>query len=392
MSMLQKNRKKIAFFANSVLTYGGEQRVISILANQLVKNYEVSIFTEDILPATQMPFLLDEKIQLIHFKAFKASPFIKVLRGILTIPLLAALKRFPSVWKLTHYNTKIIKRFKEKIEKENYDVIIAVSDFLSVLAGFAKKTGIKSKVIVWEHNSFEAYFRTPGICLWQQDLLFNEMIKYVDHCVVLNEDYAKKYETHFGIKCDVIYNPRSFVSEEKSSLKNNFFLTCCRLKTVTKGLDLLLDAFEIFSQENKTWILQIAGDGMDRKNLELTVRKRGLEKRIQFLGYRNDIKKLLLHSSVFLLSSRWEGFPMTLTEAYECGVPVVAFDIPAVLPFKNHGGIVTAKPFDVQEFAEKMKQIADSYDMRIKMAQSAIKFSQSLSIENFIEKWNKLLF
>ena len=154
---------------------------------------------------------------------------------------------------------------------------------------------------------------------------------------------------------------------------------------------MLIDSFYKFAKKNTDWILHIVGEGPDRKRIEQMISEKNLQSRIKLLGYREDIKELLLNASIFVLPSRWEGFPMSLTEAYECGLPTVCFDIPATIPFRNNGSALTAKSFDTQDFADKMLLLAENYKLRIETGKKAADFAKTLSVESFINKWQTIL-
>ncbi len=382
--------KSVAFLTNSIFTCGGEQRVLCVLANELSKYRKITIFTEDSQSIHENPYNLSSDVQVQYFHPFESSFFIKCLRLFFKLPFIKFFRKYPLTWKVTHYNCFAIKKLKSTLS-DNYDTVVALSDMLSVLLGFAKQAGLKSRAIGWEHNSFESYFCIPNHRLWKKEKLFIESASHLDMCIVLNEDYAKKYKNNLGISCHVIHNPRSFVSEKKAELKNKIIVTCCVIDIEPKGLDLLIDAFAIFCSDNKDWILQIAGEGQDKVKLEKLVQKNNLQDRVQFLGYRSDIKEILLNASIFVLPSRWEGFPMSLTEAYECGLPAIFFDIPATIPFRKYDAGVVCPAFDTKKYAFSLLQLASDENMRHSVAKNESLFAESISVENLAKEWLKIL-
>ena len=78
------------------------------------------------------------------------------------------------------------------------------------------------------------------------------------------------------------------------------------------------------------WTLDVVGDGPERSALEALTEEVGIGDRVQFLGARNDVAELLASSQVFLLISKWEGFPRSILEAMRAGLPVVATDVAGV--------------------------------------------------------------
>ena len=62
------SKKRIAFLANSILTFGGEQRVLAILANGLYQYFDVTIYTEDMPETANNPYNLSNNVNVIFFK------------------------------------------------------------------------------------------------------------------------------------------------------------------------------------------------------------------------------------------------------------------------------------------------------------------------------------
>lgn len=380
---------RIAIFAPSIFTHGGEQRVVTVIANELVKNNEVTIYTCDKKKNSFSQYGLNGEIKTEYYFQYSKKPTKRLMRYIERNKKTIFFEKRPQFYQYMYYSMDAVEKMKDTIEGK-FDIVIAISGHLSILLGYAKKMGLSTIAIGWEHNSYEAYFETPNMYLWKREKYFVEATKYLDSCVVLNEDIADKYRNRLGILCDVIYNPRSFESKEKSTLSNKQFVACGRF-VEAKGFDLLIEAFEKYSKYEKEWNLLIIGDGPLRNELERLVANKKLNSRITFTGYIDNVKEKMMESSIYLLSSRWEGFPMCVTEAFEVGLPIVCFNIPAVMPLlKNKEGIkVTA--FDTSEFAYGMKQLAENTDLREEMAKNAIQMANSLSIENIGNQW-KILF
>ena len=191
-----------------------------------------------------------------------------------------------------------------------------------------------------------------------------------------------------GIDCSVVYNPRSFVSSQKSSLTHKQFIACGNL-VEAKGFDLLIDSFRKYAKMEADWKLVIVGDGPLRSQLEQRVNRYHLEKRIVFIGYVDDVKPFLLNSSVYLLSSRWEGFPMCVTEAFEMGLPVISYDIPAMIPLMKNNEGIKVKRYEINDFSNAMYQLATKPKLRKQMSENAIQMAETISIENIGQQWSE---
>ena len=389
---------KICLIASSLFSMGGEQRVAAVIANELAKNNRIIAYTMDEEKEKQNnPYQVSGNIEIRKTVQPQFGFFSRTARRIIRevnerTDFFYKRKAFYKMLEYAYFCKAWQKQMIAELSKEHYDVIVAVSGGNTMRLGLIADKLDCDRTVGWEHNAYEAYFETKDMYFWHMDQVFGESIKRLDHCVVLNDYIAGKYKEAFGKECDVIYNPRSFVSEEKSSLTEKKFVACGRCIT-QKGFDLLIESFHHFAEKEKKWTLTIVGDGEMRPQLEEQIERYQLKDRVTITGYTNDVKKYLKEASVYLLSSRWEGFPMVLTEAFEMGLPVVSYDITAVAPLVTDGreGYLT-KSFDTEAFAEKMYEISqDTKEKRAQMASYAIEKANSLAIEKIILQWKELL-
>lgn len=95
-----------------------------------------------------------------------------------------------------------------------------------------------------------------------------------------------------------------------------------------KGFDLLIRAWPKVAAAHPDWTLRIYGHGVERDRLQAMIDRRGLAGRVQLMGFTDDLPGVLATAGLFVLSSRFEGFPLVLLEAMAAGVPVVAVDCP----------------------------------------------------------------
>ncbi|MCM3591187.1 glycosyltransferase [Brevibacillus borstelensis] len=158
-----------------------------------------------------------------------------------------------------------------------------------------------------------------------------------------------------------------------------------------KGLPLLVDAFAQLAremQEGPIPYLVLVGDGPERAVLEAKVREHGLEERVRFGGFRQDIPACLHACDAFVHSSLYEGLGYTIIEAMASEVPVVASHVGGVKEFVTHKQTgLAVSPGDVAGLTEAMKTILQSPDLRERLVHNALTLvEQTFTIQHMAEQ------
>lgn len=147
--------------------------------------------------------------------------------------------------------------------------------------------------------------------------------KCLDKLIVLTKsDEEKLKQTHKNVV--QIYNFSSFEKNDKVLLHKKNIVAVGKLDP-QKGFDLLIDSCKNIENWNN-WVLHIYGEGPDKTFLEKKVKDNNLQDHIFFMGVNTSMEMVYINSSLFVLSSRYEGFPMVLLEAISFGIPLVSFD------------------------------------------------------------------
>ena len=256
---------KICFLTTVMFNEGGVSRVLSALASELSKNYNVTVAAfENPANEDRTKYNLPDELNVEFLKPYYRKSYIR--RAFHKInQKTGILNRLNSqkLWNKVYVPQKVKKQWKEYILSNKFDVVVAVQGSLSFILGSIADE-LPCKTIGWQHNSYEAYFENKGKYHWNQDPLFKKYIPHLDYYVVLNEHDQLMLKEKMNIDALTIYNPRSFVSPKKAELKVKRFIGVGGLRQA-KGFDLLIESFEIFARDNKDWILDIFGDGEDRE-------------------------------------------------------------------------------------------------------------------------------
>ncbi|MDI9596980.1 MAG: glycosyltransferase family 4 protein, partial [Atribacterota bacterium] len=143
-----------------------------------------------------------------------------------------------------------------------------------------------------------------------------------------------------------------------------------------KGLNYLIKALNILKKEYSQFMVWIIGRGSEEDNLKRLVKKYDLQSYIKFLGNKSneEISSYYLNSDVFILPSIWEGFPLTLLEAWAAGLPVIISDVGNVSEICWDGeNALIVPPGNSRKITEAMKLLINNESLREKLGENGKK-------------------
>ena len=160
-----------------------------------------------------------------------------------------------------------------------------------------------------------------------------------------------------------------------------------------KGFDMLLEAFHRALGDNPEWDLVIIGEGPARPDLKALREKLGLDDRVSLPGRVDQPWTIGANADIFVLSSRYEGFPNVLLEAMVHGLACVSFDCP-VGPgqiVRDNFDALLAPPGDVDALAAAMKRVAESDDLRHRLGNNARNSVQRFDPVHIMREWDDMI-
>lgn len=394
----------------SRLGYGGAERVAVMWANGFAtRGHEVILISnlfEDIT------YYVDDRVMLEYLVSTNNNKFLK--------------------WFSAVFNTRKV------FVKERPDIAIGIMGTCSIISCFAA-FGIHIPVIASEHNAFE---RPSYASLSYKDKIIKFFIYRFFRCVTVLSEADRCFVKGKLKNAYVMPNPLPLVPIQNVLAAKKKVLAVGRLDDWhCKGFDVLIKAFaklvqsSKFKVQNEGWKLQIAGTGSKESlnYLKQLCKENGVENSVEFLGFRNDVEKLYQDASIFVLSSRYEGFGLVLIEAMSQGCACVACDYkgrqreimspqgqgsklpPSLsraprlrdstasvddLRFKVQSSNnkvelcetgILCEPDDVEALAEAMKKMIEDDEYRESVRAKAIERSKYYSIENTMDRWETLL-
>jgi glycosyltransferase involved in cell wall biosynthesis len=389
---------KICFITTTIFNLGGVQRVVSVLASELCKNNKVEIIcTDERFHINREVYNLNSNINIkfdreLLKKNLANKVFCKSFQKLNLLTGVFNNLKMEDILTYAYYPKEIQNKFINYLNLQNYDIVIGIEGYYSLLLGIISDK-VNAKTIGWQHNSYDAYLKNKDKYYWKQDKLFQKYIPKLNSYVVLTNSDKEKYKKSLGIECAVIYNPLSFECHKKSMCCEKDIIFVGRLLEEQKGLDLLIEAFSIIHKAKKDWNLKIVGDGDDKDSLITNIKKYNLENNVLLTGKCDNVKEHYLYSSIFVSTSRWEGFGLVITEAMECGLPVVAFDNSGPKEIINKPDIngILVKDYNVVKFAEEVIKLIEDDNKRRSMSLEAIKRAQDFKIDKVIKQWNEIM-
>ncbi|MGM0407329.1 MAG: glycosyltransferase family 4 protein [Bacteroidota bacterium] len=344
---------------------GGGERVLISTVNQLVLNYEVTIYTYS-----------------------SKSTFYKISPNVNIVPL--GLKKSRFYFLRMIQPLFFLRKLRKNVKKDNVDILIAFSDIgaIFVYLSFLFSFNLRIKKFVWLHNS---YFQPIAFFI---KALRIRILKSFDKIIVLNKMDKKIYEEKMkSQKVILMPNPKTFTLDHESTLKNKKIISVGRLHK-DKGFQYLIKAGNIIFKQKPDWKLSIIGqDRGEKQYLRSIIKEHKLENNIIIEPPTSKIEEKFLEASIFVLTSLHEAFGLVLIEASEAGLPLVAFNSPGgisdIVINKKNGYLVDQ--FNIDELAKRIIMLIGSYELRQNMGREAKIIAQNYKIENIISQWHNIL-
>lgn len=213
-------------------------------------------------------------------------------------------------------------------------------------------------------------------------------VKKLDRFVVLSEEDKQQWTELDNIV--VIHNPLPFFTSKTSLLTRKEVISAGRY-TYQKGFDLLINAWKIVHGRHPDWNLSIYGEG-NPDTFTTQIERLGLKETCFLKPAVSNIEEKYLESSIYVLSSRYEGFGMVIAEAMACGVPAVSFSCPCgpreIITDGENGLLV--EPGNIGELADKICYLIEHDDIRQEMGVKAKISAERFKIERIMDQWKSL--
>ncbi len=351
---------------------GGSERVVALWSQGFTdRGYQVTIV--NMAKHENMGFFpLPESVKVISLDLMQTSE--TTLKG-------------------TVMTVKRLVKMRRTILRTNPDRVITLYPQLNVLT-IAALTGTGIPVYVTEHND-------PKLCangeIWET--LRPWAYPRAARVVSVSQGVDRSFSDIPAHKRTVIYNPvvpqipKNALPDLPGANPDRPWIVSMGRLCPQKGYDLLIPAFAQIADRYPEWQLVILGEGADRAELEKLRDDLGLHDRVILPGVIQNVAAVLKKADLFVMSSRFEGFPMAHCEAMSSGLPMVVTDCdsgPREM-VRHHVDGLLVEPNSIEALATGMETLLADPVLRQQFAQRAPDILDRFGMERVMADWELIL-
>lgn len=354
----------ICFFSGDITRSGGTERVGTVIANELQKEEQLKISFLSLWENREEPYFF------ISDEIGRNRLYERENKGI-------------------YHAFGYVCRLRRFLKNNSIDILVDIDGILDMYS-IPALVGTKTKLISWEQFN---YYQNPYVNY--RKLTRKMAARWADGIVVLTKEDQRYYEENLKIKRQIrqIYNP--IVLKENMGpydIDSKTIISVGRL-TEQKGFDILVEVAKEVLPLHKDWRWIIVGDGEDKELLNQKILQYGLEQQLIILGTVTDIDSYYAKSSIYVMTSRYEGFGLVLTEAKSHYLPCVSFRCPAgpaeIITDGVNGYLIDC--FEINTMADKINNLIENKKIRKEFSERALIGSEQFDIHKVKEEWINLI-
>lgn len=358
-------KMNICFFLGGFYQNGGIGRVTGMLANEMTKSEKYKITTLCYYnPRLPNMYDISPKINQQFF-----------------------LQSYSSMAKQIFFGG--IGKLRKFLKENEIDVLIACGALFYPISVLACK-GTQTKCICWEHSDPEGNNDHRG-----QYLARKFGVKRSDLNVVLTKRALKVFQEKYGAKNTIqIYNPVDESVFEKAGEYNpssKRILSVGRL-SYQKNFEVAVEIASMILTKHPDWQWDVYGKGEEQEKLQKLINDKGISGQFHLCGQVTDLYERYKNYSIMVMTSRYEGFPMSLLEGLGNGLPLVSFDVPTGPDEIIQNGVngFLLKSMDKEGMSQKIEELMMSNGLRVEMSQNSKKKTEEFSIDIVVNQWINL--
>jgi GalNAc-alpha-(1->4)-GalNAc-alpha-(1->3)-diNAcBac-PP-undecaprenol alpha-1,4-N-acetyl-D-galactosaminyltransferase len=348
---------------------GGAERVMSIMANYWANT--------------------KWQVTLLSFDDGQTAPFYELDSRIVQVPLNIA-GTSSSLIDAVVGNYRRVKALRAAIVDSRPDIIISFTPAINILTLLAARS-LKAPIIVGEQN-YPPLDPIGKIWDWLRWKIYPQADRIVSVTQKISDCFPDNLKSKSIVIPNLVLTPNSESTSTLTLLKKPSLIAMGRFAE-QKGFDLLLPAFAKLAETYPDWNLTILGDGDLRPELENLRDRLGLQERVNLPGKVKNPYDFLKQADIFVMPSRYEGFPMALCEAMACGLPVISTDCPSgpaeIIQEGIDGLLVPTE--DISALADAMERLISNEEERQTLAANSLEITKRFGLEKVMNMWETLI-
>lgn len=355
---------------------GGLQRVTAKIGQNFSDEHHVeflSMFSKENFYLTEKPLIGISKQQYRFVRVFS-----KLFR-------IAGMNS-----NLAFENYIFYRKMKKYIIQKNIQTVILSGGWGILTGRYLRKDFPELKIIIWIHNDFDIYLNKY---YQNQKKELEVSIKNANKVIVLTDNDKRKV---LRLTQDVerIYNPVTLDNEiGNSKLNVKLISVVTRYAIEHKGIDYLVQTAKNIPSD---WKIAIAGTGSPNEvsAVKTLIQENGVEDMIILRGALDgiELQNHYKNSSIYIMTSRWEGFGLVLTEAMNFGLPIISFENSGaneVLEDGKYGKLV--QQGDVELFSKELNHMIADIQTRKEFAAKSLHRVGSFKLDNIMKQWEDII-
>lgn len=365
---------RILYLTDAFAVWGGMERVLTDKMNYLVAHFGYEVHLQTINQGShKVPYHLLSNIRYsdLQIRMHQQYDYHGIRR----------------IFKRNELQKLLKSRIETTIHEINPDIIICVKlDFVGVLLQ------VKGSIpLVVESHTLCKSEKIDGSG-WLRRLhihLLKRNIRKADAVIALTKGDAEDWQK---------INPNTYVIPNVVHLNENGKICSYQETSVIfvgrfssqKDIQSLLSIWNLVNKKHPNWQLRIYGDGVLKEQYMSIIQ--GMDANIHVFPSTPDIMEKYMENSILLLTSLYEPFGLVLPEAMSCGLPVVAFDCPYgpadIITDGVDGFLIKDRNVDL--FAQRVCQLIESHELRLRMGKAGIASSKRYRSEIIMPQWDSL--
>lgn len=343
---------------------GGAERVMATLANYCVKH--------------------GDQVRILTMKsaecAYKLDPGVEIIGANATMEMTSISKSFHSIASII----KAITKYKKELKEYQPDLVLSFLTYTNLIASIFGRT--QAPVIISERCDPE-----------KRGKILRKVVKCIfpkSNRIVCQSKTIEDYFKALKARTKVIPNPLNSecINVKPISLREKRIIAAGRLST-QKNYPVLIKAFDLIKDQIPDYVLEIYGQGPEKEKLQELINELGLTDSVFLMGTLANVMKMKADSTLYVMSSDYEGFPNALCEAMASGIPVISTDFPSgvaheIIQNGINGYVVPVG--DVAKLGEAMKNIVNNPDIQEFMSKNNEILREKFSENRICSIWREL--